>query len=347
MGSRLRGKDSAPVAAKSDGEMTVLSGVLRRMGVAFVIAALAALIPAAKSGAVSDGNYDNSKQGCSGNAFNSNASKRTEAHCYITTVSISDASHTYFSVGIPMVKDGDMPNTLEVCFDPGQGTKQCALFDQNGVTQEKPLKGTPADPSTGLHVYFGMNDNIDVGEHDSSSQVDNGPSDGGGAQLNVDPVSVADWLASLQSGGAGFFLTHPLPVADGGIGFCADGICMSAQTQQRVIFQGGNKKKHRDVYNYEGKKWDPDTCSGPSDSKKDCGGHSLKWWDKQEGTVYGEPGIQVYEDPDAQGSPEFVQYPLDALYVGTCGLVVGGGDLKAPDSPFTNKAGQLVVTTGC
>ncbi|MFN2543821.1 MAG: hypothetical protein ABR600_04505 [Actinomycetota bacterium] len=326
--------------------MSVLSSVLRRVGILFAVAAIAALVPVTNSQAVSDGDYDNTTQGCTGNAFNSDQPDRTEAHCYITAVRITDGTHDYVTIGIPMTKDGEGPSSLEVCIDLGSGTRNCALLSQDGVTQEKPQKGTAPDPASGMHVYFGMNDNIDNGEHDSSEQVNNGPSDGGGAQLNVDPASVADWLASLQKGGAAFLLTHPLPAADGGVGFCADGICMSAQTQQRVIFQGGNRKKHRDVANYQGKRWDPDTCSGPSDKKKDCGGHTLKWWDKQEGTVYGEPGIQIYEDPDAQGSP-IGPYPLTAFYVGTCGLVIGGGDLKAPDSPFTNKAHQLVVTTGC
>src|SRR5205085_4300206 len=174
--------------------------------------------------------------------------------------------------------------------------------------------------------------------------------DGGGAQLNVDPMSVAQLLAGVSGGGygpnSGFLLTHPLPAADAGVGFCADGICMSAQTQQRTIFQGGNHKKHRDVANYNGKKWDPDNCSGPSDKPKNCGGKPLKWWDKQEGRVYAEPGIQIYEDPDPQGSP-IGPYPLPAFYVGTCGLVIGGGQMKAPPSPFTNKAGQFVLATGC
>lgn len=319
---------------------------MRRIAVAATTVAIASFAPAIQAHAVSDGNYDNDRQGCTGNAFNSDVPDRTEPHCYIATVRITDGSHDYVTVGIPMTKDGEPPNALELCIDLGTGTRNCGLLSQEGVTQEKPEKGTAPDPASGLHVYFGMNDNIDNGEHDSSEQVDNGPSDGGGAQLNVDPASVADWLSSLQAGGAGFFLTHPLPVGDAGIGFCADGICMSAQTQQRVIFQGGNKKKHRDVANYDGKKWDPDSCSGPSDSKKDCGGHSLKWWDKQEGTVYGEPGIQIYEDPDAQGSP-IGPYPLPAFYVGTCGLIVGGADMQMPDSPFTNKAGQIVVPTAC
>jgi hypothetical protein len=319
---------------------------LRHLALAVSAAALAALLPAVQAQAVSDGYYDNERQGCTGNAFNSDEPDRTEPHCYIAAVRITGGSHDYFTVGIPMTKDGEMPNQLEVCADLGVGTRDCALFGPDGISQEKPQKGTAPDPASGLNVYFGMNDNIDNGEHDSSEQVDNGPSDGGGAQLNANPVSAADWLASLQSGGAQFFLTHPLPAGDGGVGFCADGVCMSAGSQQRVLFQGTNKKKHRDVSNYDGKKWDPESCSGPSDQKKDCGGHTLKWWDAQEGAVYSEPGIQIYEDPDAQGSP-IGPYPLTAFYVGTCGLVIGGGQMEVPDSPFTNKAGQLVINTGC
>jgi hypothetical protein len=34
--------------------------------------------------------------------------------------------------------------------------------------------------------------------------------------------------------------------------------------------------------------------------------------------------------------------------VGTCGFVAGGGVAPAfPASPITNKAGQLVIQTGC
>ena len=63
--------------------------------------------------------------------------------------------------------------------------------------------------------------------------------------------------------------------------------------------------------------------------------------------MYAEPGIQIYEDPDPQGSPIGPSYPIPAFYVGTCGLIVGGGQMTMPSSPFTNKAGQFVVPTGC
>jgi len=330
------------------GHMTTVSLKPKLLAV-LAVATLASFLPTLEAHAVSDGNYNNRRQGCTGDAFNSNEPNRTEPHCYITTVQLSDRTHNYVTVGIPMTADGDPPNALEVCIDLGAG-RQCALFGPDGITQEKKRRGNAPNPATGLRVYFGMNDNIDDGEHDSSSQVNNGPSDGGGAQLNVAPMSAAGWLTKVAGSGYGpnvsYFLTHPLPAADAGVGFCADGLCFSAQTQRRVIYQGGDRSKHHDAANYEGKRWDPDTCAGPSDSRKDCHGHTLKWWDDQDGTVYAEPGIQIYEDPDPQGSP-IGPYPIPAFYVGTCGLIVGGGDVKVPASPFTNKAHQLVVPTGC
>ena len=312
----------------------------------FLLVAVTCLAPLARVHAVSDGNYDNATQGCTGGAFNSDTPDSTEPHCYAATGQISDGTHNYVTVGIPMTADGQSPSSLELCVDLGTGTRQCALLDQNGVTPEAPTAGTPANPASGLRFYFGANDNLDNGEHDSSEQVDNGPSDGGAIQLNIDPTTVAQWVAALQSQNTGYLLTHPLPAGDAGLGFCADGICFSAQTQQRTVYQGGDNNDSRDAYNYDGMQWDPETCAGPTDSKTDCGGHSMSWWDKQQGTVYAEPGIQIYEDPDPQGSP-IGPYPLPAFYVGTCGVVIGGGEMQMPASPYTSPAGQFVVTTGC
>jgi len=44
-------------------------------------------------------------------------------------------------------------------------------------------------------------------------------------------------------------------------------------------------------------------------------------------------------------------YPLPALYLGTCGLVFGGGAPGDPTridgTPLSNSAGQIVVKTAC
>ena len=278
--------------------------------------------------AVSDGDYDYEKQHCTGNANNSDQEKQTEEGCHTATGTVSDGrGREYGGVGVQQQPDGSNPSFDDVTvWGPGEGAYH---------------------PVGGAHLYFGADDNLDNGEHDSSEQVDNGPSDGGGIQLNVTPESVAKWVAALQARDRGYLLTHPLPLVDAGFGACADGLCFSVQTQRRVAFQGGDKKKHRDVSNYEGKQWDPESCSGPDDKAKDCGGKPLKSWDDKEGTTYVEPGVQVYEDPDAQASP-IGPYPLPAAYAGTCGVIAGGGKAPvAPASPVTNKAGQVVVATGC
>jgi hypothetical protein len=144
-----------------------------------------------------------------------------------------------------------------------------------------------------------------------------------------------------------FILTHPLPVGSAGFGACADGICFTVTTERRVAYQGGSESAPaRDVANYGGVEWDPESCGGPDDQAEDCGGQPISYWHEKNGTTYVEPGIQIYEDPDPQGSP-LPPYPLPAIYVGTCGLIVGGGPLQLPASPYTNDAGQIVVPTGC
>ena len=311
-----------------------------------VLAAVAAL--ALPSLAVSSGGYDPNKQGCSPSADDSDHPTYTEDGCYSATLQISGKSHRYVLVGVPQTPDGTSANAVEVCLD-FTGTAQCARFDQNGFQQLPDRPGTPPDPeSAELHAYFGADDNLDSGEHDGSEYVQNGPSDGGSIVANVTPLTAADWVAKVLGGDSQYVLTHPLPGADAGAGGCADGLCISVQTQRRVAYTaGGSNPETRDAANYDGHEWDPADCAGPSDTKQDCGGHNLGWWHKRNQTTYVEPGIQIYEDPDPQGSPEG-PYPLPALYVGTCGFVAGGGGAPPfPASPITNSSGQLLVETGC
>lgn len=321
---------------------------LRARRVLLPVLATTVLLGALPALAVSDGSYDAAKQGCTGDADASDSPQRTEEHCYSAVLHLSGAQHRYVLVGVPQTPDGTSANAVEVCLDL-TGTASCARFDESGFTVLPDRPGTPLDPERGeLHAYFGADDNLDNGEHDGSEQVSNGPSDGGAIQANAVPLTAADWVARVLAGDSGFVLTHPLPAADAGAGGCADGICISVQSQRRVAYTAGGKNAPtRDAANYDGHTWDPPTCAGPSDTKEDCGGHPMSWWHKRGETTYVEPGIQVYEDPDPQGSP-IGPYPLPALYIGTCGFVAGGGEAPAfPASPITNSAGQLVVETGC
>ena len=315
-----------------------------------VLPAVAAVLVAASlpALAVSDGDYDAAKQGCSPTADASDQPQHTEEHCYSAILTVSGKAHRYVLVGVPQTPDGTNANAVELCLD-FTGTAKCVRVDENGPSALPDRPGTPLDPEAAeLHTYFGADDNLDGGEHDGSEQVANGPSDGGGIQANLTPLNLADWVAQVMAGGTGFLLTHPLPAADAGTGACADGLCVSVQTQRRVAYKAGSKNAPtRDAANYDGHTWDPPTCAGPSDSKQDCGGHPMSWWHKKGQTTYVEPGIQVYEDPDPQGSP-IGPYPIPSLYVGTCGFVAGGGTAPAfPASPITNRSGQLLLETGC
>jgi hypothetical protein len=273
---------------------------------------------------VSDGNYRASRQGCTGHADDTKHSDKVEQGCQSMTLNVSDGSgHEPFRVGTQQTKDGESAGAPTTSGDP-----------------------SGFDPSSGTRVYMGADDNLDNGEHDSSSKIGDGPSDGGAVVLNVAPDSLGVWINALMSGDASYVLTHPVPLVDAGFGSCADGLCESVQTQQRTAYQGDNKHKSRDAANYDGKQWDPDTCGGPSDTSADCGPGGIKHWSKQEGSVHVEPGAQVYEDPNPEGSP-IGPYPIPGAYAGTCGVIAGGGPAQAPASPITNSAGQVVVPTQC
>jgi len=300
--------------------------VVGLMAVAVMLAGTGAAIAG-----VSDGNYDPSRQGCSGHADDSEHPERVEEGCQNFTTNVSDGSgHEVFRWGLPQLADGQSP-------DPSSATYQ---VNPDGF-----------DPSTGVHYYTGADDNLSGGEHDGSTQVGDGPSDGGSIVLNVSPQSVPAWLDALAAGDTQYVATHPLPLIDFGIGACTDGLCSSTQTQQRRAFDGGNRKAPpRDAANYDGYTWDPDTCSSADPGADTCsdasGRHRLKYWHDQSGDAYVEPGVQVYEDPSPNGSP-IGPYPLPALYVGTCGVIMGGGQLQMPTSPVTNGAGQVVIPTAC
>ena len=262
----------------------------------------------------------------------------------------------------------------ELLFLAGQGHQPCSLTPAGPpagaptVTGPAVHTGTPngnaADLANNASVYLGADDNLDTGEHDGvdgegktgTKHSANGPSDGGAVVVNWHPAEVLTWLTALTSIGAnpGAVLSNPIPLLDAGFGMCADGVCLSTQTRERTVYQGGSAGQ-RDVYNYDGKNWDPAECSsGSLQDEQACHGdgqHAPKNMDDyrkaEKANVVAQPGVQFYEDPDAEGSP-IGPYPLPAAYAGTCGVVLGGGAAPAaPDSPVTNSAGQVVVSTGC
>jgi hypothetical protein len=215
--------------------------------------------------------------------------------------------------------------------------------------------GTPAldqliaAAKSGGKIYMGFDDNLDAGEHDGVSGKNgtkgsaNGPSDGGAITAHLTPAN-----ATVAPTAA-----NPVPLAGGALGFCADGICVEVTTARQEVYRGctptAGKQctKSRDVYNYQGKQWDPYNCSsgdavGEAPGPNGCGSKTMDQWRAAEAShVYAEPGVQIYEDPDPEGSPAGPAslYPLPAAYVGTCGAVLGGG---------ATSASQVVLApTGC
>jgi hypothetical protein len=299
----------------------------RRIALAGLVAALTVATAGVAAAGVSDGSYRPERMHCTGHADDASTPDRAEPGCRNLIGSVSDGN------GNGEVNAGTQQTADGVTVDP---THPITDTDPSGF-----------DPTTGARVFFGADDNLDTGEHDSSALIGDGPSDGGAVVLDVSPMSMARWVAAVQAADLAYLLAHPVPLVGAGFGSCADGICESIQSERRVAYQGGaTDGRGRHVADYDGKQWDPESCAGPSDTPADCGGSDITYWHDQEGSVRVEPGIQVYEDPSPEGSP-IGPYPLPAVYVGPCGLILGGGAVQAPASPLTNGAGQLVVGTAC
>jgi len=243
----------------------------------------------------------------------------------------------------------------------GSGFGALAQFDTENPTNSNvsPHTGTVnVDPlvaaiRSGFGIYLGADDNLAGGEHDGVTSGNgtagsvNGPSDGGAVQAYVSPGAATTTPSA----------TNPTPLVGASEGTCQDGVCQETTTHRQTIYQGGGDGgAQRDVANYQGKQWDPSNCSsGDTAGEKACNGtgpngytHQTmdQWRQAEASNVYAEPGVQVYEDPDPQGSP-IGPYPLPGAYVGTCGVVAGGGTAPAaPASPVTNGAGQINASTG-
>ncbi|MEO7429658.1 MAG: hypothetical protein ABIY48_09795 [Acidimicrobiales bacterium] len=275
--------------------------------------------------AMSDGVYTPADQRCSEGANDTANAHTSEEGCQNATVYLKNGDWEIVRVGTLQTPEGTVVHEFVIDGD----------FDISQI-----------DPARGAQVYFGADDNLDRGEHDGASGIGNGPSDGGGIRLLIDPASLAAWIAAMSAGDTGYLQTHPIPLVSFATGECADGICFAATTERRVIYQGGDTKAHRDAADYKGVRWDPETCGGPSATAADCDDpatkkskkEDIRYWNDQVGTVYAEPGLQVYEDPDPEGSP-IGPYPLPGAYVGTCGALV--------DDAGMTPAGQIDARQGC
>jgi hypothetical protein len=361
------------------------------------LAVAAALVAAAAplAFAVSDGNYDYRRQHCSGAADNTDPGT-AENGCHALVFAVRDngpdGGHEYFGWGIQQIGEDDpnqdpfgfyggLQHQVDVWYDGGQG---CTRYTEDYTSPGAPAEtdclwwtdasapnyegpNPPPHPETGLYIYMGADDNLDGGEHDSSRYVSNGPSDGGALHIAADPGSVIAFVTNVMN--SDYVLKHPLPAGDFGFGTCVDGICFSIQTQEQRAMQAGNgttpNGHTRHVANYENKTFDPETCESEpgKDDPAHCGGTTIDGQEESD-TPMVEPGVQIYEDPDAQASP-VDPYPQPAIYVGTCGVILGsdrdvdsvGGfpfdsvPLPAtipahfPGAPGTNGKGQVVIST--
>jgi hypothetical protein len=99
------------------------------------------------------------------------------------------------------------------------------------------------------------------------------------------------------------------------------------------------EQAHRDAADQDGQVNDPETCSGPSQGGAEAvegsdpnacddpnveGQQDIHYWDAQVGTVEVQPGVQLYQDPNPEGSP-ILPSPIPSVYVGTCGAYANGG----------------------
>ncbi|HVV35643.1 MAG TPA: hypothetical protein VHC63_03505 [Acidimicrobiales bacterium] len=231
----------------------------------------------------------------------------------------------------------------------GTGAHIRGDLNKKKVTEELE-QNVPHRPGTianvaanGVDVRLGADDNLDGGEHDGADGKDstgtkgvqNGPSDGGAVRVFVHPQNATKPPTAY----------NPIPVAGASFGSCADGICEDATTYRHTVYRGDGSGS-RSVADYDGKQWDPFGCSGAdlkSEQACDAGPgkpRNLSDWKATEGETHADPGVQIYEDPDAQGSPidpiselrkglgiddgTTPLYPLPGMYLGTCGVIVKG-----------------------
>lgn len=332
---------------------------MKRLAVGVTTLVVALLLGTAVAFAVSGGTYRAEDQGCTGHADASDRPDRTEDSCQNAALVVSDGNGNGLArAGTYQTADNETVHRGSAAAGPCQADADAGsipaastgvpfLIDRYpDVTRYGPPDGPPsvgcdgpmpAPTMSGAQLYFGADDNLDFGEHDSSERIHNGPSDGGAIRADATPGGLLLWMMLITD--PQYLLTHPAPFLVTA-GACADGHCADATTQRTVVYQGGGTGS-RDAADYQGVKWDPASCAGPTDGRSDCGGRPISSWEDDDGTVYAEPGVQVYEDPDRQASPEpdYTDFGLSGyqdpgVYAGTCGVVVSPGGLADPSTSY-------------
>lgn len=326
--------------------------------------------------AVSGGGYSYQRQGCSASADRNDRPNSTERGCHNATAQVGVGSWHAASVNTDQTPNNTNVHSGSVVIDDGRGTRHTVSFDTGeggavndgstlvawlaggaqgappgatgvggiptlSVSNGRSRSGNDLDHPT-ASVYFGADDNLDVGEHDSVNPqhdhnrdraVANGPSDGGALQANVHPQGSASHPGSLVQNVDPSSQHDPVRAADAAAGGCADGLCFGADTMRRRMYQGGCRRcADQAVYSdQQSTDWrSPDCNSGSTQNQDDCG---RNWQSGNEtgditgpyyerGGYYDDPGVFVYEDPDPQASPVLPLYPICEFYAGTEGLYV-------------------------
>ncbi|MBV8960657.1 MAG: hypothetical protein JO087_18000, partial [Actinobacteria bacterium] len=87
----------------------------RRAAVVGMVAALLLTVGAGAAFAVTDGNYQSSKQHCEGNADNSDAPKRVDPGCKSLIISLADGNqHDFTWFGLQQTADGESPDPMSL-----------------------------------------------------------------------------------------------------------------------------------------------------------------------------------------------------------------------------------------
>jgi hypothetical protein len=261
------------------------------------------------------------------------------------------------------------------CEDPSYGTTAYTLDHGTGVAYQPIV-------ANGLLVYFGQDDNMDNTEHDGVGPYNNaagykndqgaanGPSDGGAMTLSVTP----------QTATHVFTWTQPEGLVNYSAGFCADGICGEATTQQQTVAHGCNapdsyvakngtspsKKsqapcdkgtpQNANAYNYAAQ--DPSVqtespnCNGgganqgvpgSTTDSQNCGPGGMNAIRSAEpANENAQPGVQTYADPDPNRSPVAPTplWPTPGIYAGTCGVTAGSPALPTASAINSTPVGN-------